>query len=432
VGVEKKPPLVSVLPRRSRWIVIYLAGAVAVSGIGALVAPWLSPAVLALVLMACLSALGLLIFFTQRRHWRDVLHDELEKSHRDYKRLFESVPCYICVLDRDLRIQESNELYRWAFGRVDGRHCYEACKDRKTRCPECLVEATFQDGQIHSSEEILTTRNGQKINLVVYSMPIRDDAGEIAAVMEVFTDITEVKKLQRQLTLMGRAVAGMAHRIKNILMGLEGGIFVVNTGMQANDRAQIAEGWEMVERNVKTVSAIVKDLLYCSKERKPRYQLDVCPQEIMQQVYDLYAKRISDENIELRLELSEPRTCGTFDPDGLQNLLGNLVANAIDACRFDTSEDKSGFTITLRCRQDETGATTFEVEDNGAGIPEEFSGKVFEEFFSTKGTEGTGVGLLVVQKVAEEHGGAVTFTSNRGQGTTFRVTIQPADQQIVV
>jgi signal transduction histidine kinase len=231
---------------------------------------------------------------------------------------------------------------------------------------------------------------------------------------------------------MGRAVAGMAHRIKNILMGLEGGIFVVNAGMESNDQDQVAEGWEMVERNVKTVSAIVKDLLFCSKERKPKYKTDVCPQEIVQQVHDLYAKRIADENIQLRLELSEPRKCGTFDPDGLHNLLSNLVANAIDACRFDTTKGKSDFTITLRCRQEETGATVFEVEDNGAGIPDKFSGKVFEEFFSTKGTEGTGVGLLVVQKVAEEHGGTVTFTSNRGQGTTFRVTVRPADQQIIV
>ena len=65
------------------------------------------------------------------------------------------------------------------------------------------------------------------------------------------------------------------------------------------------------------------------------------------------------------------------------------------------------------------------MEDDGAGIPEEFSQKVFEDFFSTKGTEGTGVGLLVVQKVAQEHGGDVNFTSTPGQGTKFRVTIPP-------
>jgi PAS domain S-box-containing protein len=361
-----------------------------------------------------------------------VLQRELEESQRNFQRLFESVPCYICVLDRDLRIRESNELYRWAFGDVEGRHCYEACKGRSSECPECLVQATFEDGQVHSSEEVLKTQGGQKFDLVVYSMPIRNDHGEISSVMEVFTDITDVKKLQRQLTLMGRAVAGMAHRIKNILMGLEGGIFVVNSGMESNDQAQVAEGWEMVERNVKTVSAIVKDLLFCSKKRLPKYQPGVCPQDVMQHVHELYSRRVAEDDIDLRLELCEPRVCGTFDPDGLHNLLSNLVANAIDACRFDLSGKKDGFIITLRCRQEDDGTTIFEVEDNGAGIPDEHSGKVFEEFFSTKGTEGTGVGLLVVQKVAEEHRGGVTFSSRPGEGTRFQVTVRPANRKMIV
>jgi PAS domain S-box-containing protein len=398
-----------------------------------MVSHFVSPGVLGLVLVLCLSALGLPILLLRRGYERSYARwrQDLDKSRRNYQRLFESVPCYICVLDRDLRIRGSNELYRWAFGDVEDRHCYKTCKGRKTECPECLVQATFEDGQVHSSEEVLKTRGGRRLDLVVYSMPIRNDRGEIASVMEVFTDITDVKKLQRQLTLMGRAVAGMAHRIKNILMGLEGGIFVVNSGMESNDRAQITEGWEMVERNVKTVSAIVKDLLFCSKKRLPKYQPDVCPQDVMQRVHDLYARRVAGDDIELRLELSEPRVCGEFDPDGLHNLLSNLVANAIDACRFDTS-GKTGFTITLRCRQEEDGTTMFEVEDNGSGIPEEHSGKVFEEFFSTKGTEGTGVGLLVVQKVAEEHHGGVTFSSRAGEGTRFQVTVRPADRKMIV
>ncbi|NOZ00822.1 MAG: PAS domain-containing protein, partial [Deltaproteobacteria bacterium] len=193
------------------------------------------------------------------------LRRELEQSRRDYKRLFEHVPCFICVLDRDLRIIESNEMYRNGFGGEAGTHCYEACKAREAPCEDCLVARTFEDGESHTSEETLTTRKGRRLNLVVHSMPVRDDSGAITAVMEVFTDITQVKELQRQLTLMGRAVAGMAHRIKNLLMGLEGGIFVVNTGMETDDRNTVAEGWEMVERNVNRVSRIVKDLLYCSK-----------------------------------------------------------------------------------------------------------------------------------------------------------------------
>jgi signal transduction histidine kinase len=232
-----------------------------------------------------------------------------------------------------------------------------------------------------------------------------------------------VKKLQRQLTLMGRAVAGMAHRIKNILMGLEGGIYVVNTGMQSDDRDLLGEGWRMVETNVTKVSRLVKDLLYCSKERVPKFKDGVCPQEIVRQVYDLYSGRAADGGIDLRLELGEPPACGTFDADGLFNLLSNLVANAIDACRFDPDESKSTHTIHLRCRQETGGQTVFEVEDDGVGIPEDVSGKVFEDFFSTKGTEGTGIGLLVVQKVAEEHGGTVTFSTRPGAGTHFRVML---------
>jgi signal transduction histidine kinase len=224
---------------------------------------------------------------------------------------------------------------------------------------------------------------------------------------------------------MGRAVAGMAHRTKNILMGLEGGIFVVNTGLEEDDKEMVAEGWEMVERNVKRVSNVVMDLLYCSKERTPRFQEGVDFQEIVKDVCKLYAKRTADESITLAVETTEAPILGRFDPDAIHSLLCNLVSNAIDGCRFDPDESKTHHAITMRCSVDDVGATVLEVEDDGAGIPEEFSQKVFEDFFSTKGTEGTGVGLLVVQKVAQEHGGSVNFDSSPGRGTTFRVTIPP-------
>jgi len=354
------------------------------------------------------------------------LRRELDRTRRGYERLFTSVPCFICVLSRDHQILEANELYREEFGATDRSLCYEVCKGRSSKCPDCLVDQTFDDGEVYSSEETLITRDGRRISAVVYTRPIYDDNGEISSVMEVFTDITEIKKLQRQLALMGRAVAGMAHRVKNILMGLEGGIFVVNEGLAAEDQRGISEGWEMVERNVELISRIVKDLLYCAKERTPNFQPDVIPQEIVLEVQELFSDRLANENIELRADLEEPFHKGSFDADGLHNLLCNLVANAVDACRFDPADDKDGHTITLSCRTNGDGTTIFEVADDGPGISEDMNARVFEDFFSTKGTEGTGIGLLVAQKVAEDHGGKVAFTSKPGRGTTFTVTIPTA------
>lgn len=414
---------------KRRAFLAYVVGSVAATVAIVAVSPRLGPLALGAVILSALLVAGWLMVLGKtpignRRNGPILaVRDELDLSRRRYKRLFSAVPCFICVLDRDHQILEANELYRREFGATDRSRCYEVCKHRTSKCPDCVVDATFEDGNSRTNEEVLVTLDGRRINAVVHTQPIFDRNDEMSSVMEVFTDVTEVRRLERQLALTGRAVAGTAHRVKNILMGLDGGIFIVNEGLEQDDRAAIEEGWEMVERNVQRVTAVVKDLLFCAKEREPDFQADVCPQEIVLEVRDLFADRMAEEDIEILTELSEPSHRGTFDPNGIHNLLCNLVGNAIDACRFDPCPDKPGHTVIVRCFLNRAGATVFEVEDDGAGIPENLSHKVFQEFFSSKGTEGTGIGLLVVQKVAEEHGGNVTFVSKPGHGTVFTVTI---------
>ncbi len=340
-----------------------------------------------------------------RSRWRDV------------------IPCYLSIQDRDLRIVETNRLFKQDFGDALGKLCYQVYKNRQAPCPGCPVLKTFEDGQDHTGEETVITRDGEVAQVMVTSTPWLDDDGEMVGVVEMSTNITEVKRLQHQLAMMGLAVAGMAHRVKNILMGLEGGIFVVNTGFEEQDQQGVAEGWEMVERNVGKISRLVKDLLYCAKEREPELQEGVSPAAIAAEVVDLYRERAARDGITVSLERDDELGEGRYDPAGLQALLTNLVSNAIDACRFDTDPDKESYSITVRIARAEDGGAALEVQDTGPGIPREVSHKVFEGFFSTKGTEGTGLGLLVVQKVAAEHGGAVTFTTEAGEGTTFRVTL---------
>jgi PAS domain S-box-containing protein len=423
---HRREPLVKIRPRT---MAVYLGLAVVFSVAVAVAAPVVPPVALGLAVFAALAAAAWWTFVrrpTVHEHGqvRELAH-ELLASRRQYERLFSAIPDFICVLDQKHNILQANDLYRREFGATDRSLCYEVCKQRTTKCPDCVVDATFADGLARTQEETLVTRTGRRIKALVHTQPIFDENLNIDAVMEVFTDVTEITRLQRQLALTGRAVAGTAHRVKNILMGLEGGTFIVNDGLENDDREAIAEGWEMVERNVHRVSAIVKDLLFCAKERTPDFEAGIRPSDIVLEVHNLFAERMAGENIEIHADVSPDCVAGTYDPEAIHSLLCNLVGNAIDACRFDPSEDKESHRVDLRCWQNGAGETIFEVEDNGEGIPEELTHKVFEEFFSSKGVEGTGIGLLVVQKVAEEHGGSVNFTSAPGQGTKFTVTIPP-------
>ncbi len=349
------------------------------------------------------------------------LQNEIEASRKEYQELFENVPCYLSIQDRQLKIIRANRLFKEHFGEYEGKYCYEIFKRRDTPCPECHAEMTLRDGKTRSKETTVITRSGSTARLVTYTSPIFDKRGNITAVMEMSTDITEIERLQRELTYMGRTIAVMAHRIKNILMGLEGGIFVVNTGMEDGDENLVKQGWGMIQRNVENVSRIVKDLLYCSREREMNFEM-IDPAPVIRSVWELFIGRAKKEGIALKLELPETLPVGRFDREALHSMMTNLVTNAFDACLSDATEGKEEHYIIIRGWCDDEGKYVFEVEDNGPGIPGQVGETVFEDFFTTKGREGTGLGLLVAQKVIEEHHGTITFRSTEGKGTTFRAT----------
>ncbi|MGQ9655988.1 MAG: ATP-binding protein, partial [Thermodesulfobacteriota bacterium] len=79
--------------------------------------------------------------------------------------------------------------------------------------------------------------------------------------------------------------------------------------------------------------------------------------------------------------------------------------------------------VIVRTRFDDESSLVFEVIDDGVGMSEEVRAKAFTSFFTTKGTKGTGLGLMVTDKLVQEHGGKMTVESTPGQGSTFRITI---------
>ncbi|MCA1961205.1 MAG: PAS domain-containing protein [Desulfomonile sp.] len=340
------------------------------------------------------------------------------------EKILDSLPCYVTLLDRHLEVLWTNDVSRHDFGDPSGKTCFELYRIRGGKCPECLVEKSFQDGRVHNKEMTLTTVEGTRIDVLVYSSPVRSAEGEIVSVVETAVNITSVKEIQKQLILLGQTVAGMAHSIKNIMMGLDGGIYVVKKGLEAKNQDEVREGWEMVLLNFDKISHIVKDILYCSKEREPDLQV-IDPNTVAREVYDLFKDLAASYSIELKLELDPELESAVIDPSGLHSVLSNLVSNAMDACKLDMAKDEH--LVEIRSKKGKDGGAIFEVADNGIGIDKNVKGHVFEDFFTSKGDKGTGLGLMVTQKILREHGGSITFRSRPGRGTTFVATFPKKD-----
>jgi len=124
---------------------------------------------------------------------------QLQRTINEFQTLFESVPCYITVQDKNFKILRTNKEWARDFGDRIGEYCYAAYKGRGTKCADCIVEKTFKDGKIHTSEEIGKKKDGSIAHFIVSTAPIRNEKDEIVAVMEMSTDVTILRLLEDEL-----------------------------------------------------------------------------------------------------------------------------------------------------------------------------------------------------------------------------------------
>ncbi len=261
-------------------------------------------------------------------------------------------------------------------------------------------------------------------------IPVRFSAVELksgrrqlgrAAFME---DVREIKRLEREkldaerLAAVGQTVAGLAHTIKNLLMGLEGGMYMVDSGLSRGNASRITAGWQMLQRNFEKTTALVKDFLSFAKGRLPELR-PTDPNALARDIVALYVDAARLQGVELRLELGAEVQAAPLDPQGLETCISNLLSNGIDAAAM---RPEGGGQVTLRTSE-QAGNLIFDVVDNGGGIDWEVRGKVFTTFFTTKGNKGTGLGLLTTRKIVQEHGGRIDVESTPGEGATFRICL---------
>ncbi len=275
-------------------------------------------------------------------------------------------------------------------------------------------------------ETIIVAKEGHQIP-VRFSGSILRQKHKKMGIVTFFQDLREIKRLERELVgaerlaAVGQTVAGMAHCVKNILHGLKGGSYMVNIGINKDNTEKLKTGWNMVQRNIVRTSDLVQDLLTYSKEREP--EMAPCkPNEIVLEVCELMQEVAKENYVTLETDLSAELDEVLIDQRSLHRSLLNLVSNAIDACRDDPSPGKT-HRVRVTTAVDPDDYIRFEVQDNGSGMSQEVKSKLFSSLFSTKGPQGTGLGLLVTSKLIEEHKGTINVDSELTKGTTFSIRL---------
>ncbi len=226
---------------------------------------------------------------------------------------------------------------------------------------------------------------------------------------------------RERLAAAGETAAHLSHSIKNILQGLRSGGDVLERGLQKQDFGAAQQGWRILDRNLDRCYALMMNMLAFSKPREPQLAA-MQVNEILRDVVDLVQKQADDARIVVLSDLDAQAPLIPVDRDGIHQVLMNLVTNAIDAV------PRGSGVINVRSEFDPAArALLITIADNGPGVPEDQRERIFEPFHSTKGHGGTGLGLSVVRKIVQEHGGSVELHCPKSGGAEFRVRLLHAD-----
>ena len=246
---------------------------------------------------------------------------------------------------------------------------------------------------------------------------IKSSQGEPAGFICIFSDLTEIKKMQNEMQLrqkwaaIGELSANIAHEIRNPLASLRGAVEMLHRGGTSPEQQESL--MLMVLSEADRLNRIITDFLMYSRPAKTETE-PVNLEALLKGTLEMLSKS-APEGVVIKTEIGPMRA--TADPGRLQQVFYNLVLNSFESM----SAKGAGGLLTVTGKQ-ENGSVEINFADTGQGISQEDAEKVFFPFFTTKDS-GTGLGLSIALRIMEDHGGNIRFKSEPGRGTEFSVTL---------
>jgi PAS domain S-box-containing protein len=288
---------------------------------------------------------------------------------------------------------------------------------------EAMILRRIRAGErIEHYETVRLTKDGRRLNVSLTISPLRDASGQVVGASKVLRDVTQRKRMEQslmqaeKLSASGRMAASIAHEINNPLEAVLNLIYLARSN---SSDSEVISYLTTAESELVRLSHIAKQTLGFYREQNSAAMVSLT--ELVGEVLKIYSSKLREAGVRVETCFASVREVVVRKGE-LMQVISNLVTNAMYAMN-------PGGTLRVRTEDrvcDGREAIVLSIEDNGRGIPAENLPRVFEPFFTTRGSIGTGIGLWVAKQFITGHSGTIEVESRTdaaSHGTTFRISL---------
>jgi len=279
-----------------------------------------------------------------------------------------------------------------------------------------IARSTYRTGRWRGEVEILR-KDGSRAPALLSTAKIMDEKGKPIGFVSSFKDLTEIKEMQHKmiqsekLASLGQMAAGVAHEIRNPLGSIKMSLQLLREDLR---QAESEEAVSHIRDAVGSMEVIVNELLDYTRE----FTLQVDEYDIGKIVRSAVfgmEEELKERGVTVDIDDVGLPSTAVVDGVRIKQVVSNILKNAVEAVPAGRG------IVTIRVEGGD-GIVRLSVSDNGAGMDTEEREKIFQPFFTTK-AQGVGLGMSIVKRLVEMHGGVVRVESESGRGTVVSVTV---------
>jgi PAS domain S-box-containing protein len=349
--------------------------------------------------------------------------------------LLESMPEAVFIFDPEGSLVDVNsaavafsglrrsDLLQYSLTRL-ARHVGAQTDERPVEFPDLAVTRALQGIPVHNERRIFSPPNSPRMEAMVSASPMRGPDSGIIGALVVVRDVTEITQLQQRISdterhlAIGQMAAGIAHDFNNVLDTISQAVAVLQVRGQSNSEDKVILGMinNAVNRGTEII-ARVREYIRGGTGQQSAVDVRRLLEEALELTRPMWRKMTKLKVVQ-ELQPVAPVLANAAD---LRRVFANLIINAIQAM-------PDGGELTVHC-EESGGNVVAWVRDTGVGITPEQQKNIFMPYYTTKPT-GTGLGLSGAQKIVISQRGTISFSSEPGKGSTFRVELPAVPDQV--